>query len=77
MPPTPPAPDKSPHGRGSPSDEAWGGVSTLIAGMVLWGGVGWLVDRWVGTFPALTAVGLILGMAGAIYLVIVKTRPPG
>ena len=83
MPVTPPPPppgdpvDGSRHGRGSPTDEAWGSVSTLIAGLGFWGVVGWLVDRWLGTFPACTAVGVMLGMLGAIYLVIVRTRPPG
>jgi F0F1-type ATP synthase assembly protein I len=37
--------------------------------MAVWGGVGWLLDRWLDIvvfFP----VGIILGMAVAIYLVV-------
>jgi len=48
--------------------------------MAVWGGVGWLLDRWwdiVVFFP----VGIIFGMAVAIYLVVVKygavDPPPG
>lgn len=43
----------------------------LIAGIGVWGFVGWLVDRWLG-LPVgigLTA-GMIIGMAGAIYLIV-------
>jgi F0F1-type ATP synthase assembly protein I len=39
--------------------------------MAVWGGAGWLLDHWLDTrvfFP----VGIILGMAVAIYLVVVK-----
>jgi F0F1-type ATP synthase assembly protein I len=39
--------------------------------MAVWGGAGWLLDRWLGIevfFP----VGIILGMAVAIYLVVVR-----
>jgi F0F1-type ATP synthase assembly protein I len=41
----------------------------MISGMAVWGGVGWLLDRWWDTRVFLP-VGVILGMAVAIYLVI-------
>ena len=43
--------------------------------MAVWGGAGWLLDHWLDTrvfFP----VGVILGMAVAIYLVVVKFGGP-
>ncbi|SNR44625.1 Putative F0F1-ATPase subunit Ca2+/Mg2+ transporter [Blastococcus mobilis] len=43
----------------------------MISGMAVWGGVGWLLDQWWDTrvfFP----VGVILGMAVAIYLVVAR-----
>jgi F0F1-type ATP synthase assembly protein I len=45
--------------------------------MAVWGGVGWLLDQWWDTrvfFP----VGIILGMAVAIYLVVARygAAPP-
>ncbi|MGY1811978.1 hypothetical protein [Blastococcus sp. SYSU D00820] len=46
-------------------------IGTLISGMAVWGGVGWLLDQWLDTrvfFP----VGVILGMAVAIYLVVAR-----
>jgi hypothetical protein len=37
--------------------------------VLAWGGIGWLLDRWLGT-RFLVAVGIIVGMAGAFYLII-------
>lgn len=47
----------------------WAIMSTLLAGIFVWGGVGWLVDRWLETKFA-TPVGLILGMGLAVYSVV-------
>ena len=49
----------------------WGITGTLLSGIVVWGGVGLLLDRWWGTrFVAL--IGVLLGLTAAIYLVVVK-----
>jgi F0F1-type ATP synthase assembly protein I len=43
----------------------------MLSGIIVWGGVGVLLDRWLETrFFAL--VGVILGLGVAIYLVVVK-----
>jgi ATP synthase protein I len=47
----------------------WSIIGTLIAGVLAWGGIGWLLDRWLGT-SFLVAVGVVVGMAGAFYLII-------
>jgi F0F1-type ATP synthase assembly protein I len=39
--------------------------------MAVWGGIGWLLDQWLH-IRVLAPVGIILGMAVAIYLVVVK-----
>ena len=39
--------------------------------MVVWGGAGWLLDRWLDT-RFFILVGIILGMAVAIYLVVAR-----
>ncbi|MGH3825740.1 MAG: AtpZ/AtpI family protein [Pseudonocardiaceae bacterium] len=42
------------------------GLGAATAGILLIGlGLGWLVDRLVGTLPAFTLVGLALGIVGA------------
>jgi F0F1-type ATP synthase assembly protein I len=43
----------------------------MLSGIIVWGGVGLLLDRWWGTqFVAL--IGVLLGLTVAIYLVVVK-----
>jgi hypothetical protein len=50
-------------------------LSYLIGGMVLYGGIGWLVGRWTD-LPVLFPVGMIAGLALAVALIIFRvTRP--
>ncbi|HJV05531.1 MAG TPA: AtpZ/AtpI family protein [Actinomycetota bacterium] len=51
---------------------AWNIIATLLAGMLVWGGLGWLADRWLDTGRLFTAIGLLVGTAGGIYLVYVR-----
>ena len=44
----------------------------MLSGIVVWGGVGILLDRWLETRPIFTLVGVLLGLGVAIYLVVVK-----
>lgn len=62
-----------------PGRESWSGygtayaiIGTLLAGTLVWGGVGFLVDRVLGTEPLFLAIGLVVGMAGGIYLVYIR-----
>jgi ATP synthase protein I len=64
---------------GHEGDGAWAGMgvgwaitSTLIAGMLAWGAVGYLADRLAGTGHVLTGIGIVLGAAGGIYLVYLR-----
>jgi F0F1-type ATP synthase assembly protein I len=60
-----------PSGGGSGAETGWAVTGTLISGMAVWGGAGWLLDQWLDTrvfFP----VGIILGMAVAIYVVVLR-----
>ena len=61
---------------------AWTVLSYLITGPLLYGGLGWLLDKWLGT-QFLVAVGIVGGMALSLYLVYVRygtressPRPP-
>jgi F0F1-type ATP synthase assembly protein I len=58
---------------------AWSGVgtgwaitSTLIAGMLTLGGLGYLLDRLLDTGSALTAVGIVIGAAAGVYIVYLR-----
>lgn len=44
-------------------------LSYLIAGMIFYGGLGWIGDQLLKT-QFLMPIGIILGMAGAIFLII-------
>ena len=58
-----------PTSGGSGAETGYAVIGTLISGMAVWGGAGWLLDRWLDItlfFP----VGIIFGMAVAIYLVV-------
>ena len=62
----------------SGADEGWAVMTTLIGGFVVWGGIGWLLDRWWGTH-FLTPVGVIVGMTLGIYAVVARhggLKPP-
>ena len=53
----------------------WAIVSYLVAGMVLYGGIGWLVGRWTH-IEALTGVGIVVGIGLSLALIIYRfTRP--
>lgn len=55
----------------SPSDDGWAVLSYLLTGVFLWGGLGLLGDKLLGT-AFLLPVGLVLGAALAIYTVYVR-----
>ena len=72
-PPGPPAGSGAhqPDGMG----QGWASLGTLLAGMLVWGGVGWLLDRGLGT-TFCVPLGVLLGLAASIYLVYVRSGPP-
>ena len=61
-----------PGGAWSGFGVGWGATATLLAGILVWGGIGYLVDRLAGTGQLFTAIGLLLGAGGGIYLVYVR-----
>jgi F0F1-type ATP synthase assembly protein I len=46
-------------------------LSYLIGGMVLYGGIGWLVGRWTH-LPVLFPVGMLVGLALGVALIIFR-----
>jgi ATP synthase protein I len=58
--------DKTGPGAGS----GWTAISYLIGGILVWGLIGWLVDRWLDTDGIATAIGAVIGAAGGVYLIV-------
>jgi ATP synthase protein I len=50
-------------------DQGWTMGTEMLSGILVLAGLGWLVDRWLGTTPWLFAVGALLGFAAGLYLV--------
>jgi len=50
----------------------WAITSTLIAGIVVVGGLGYVLDRVFGTDAVLTAVGIVAGAGFGIYIVYLR-----
>jgi ATP synthase protein I len=62
-----------------PQRGAWSGIgvgwsitATMAAGMLVWGGVGYLVDGVVGTQHVLMAIGVVLGALAGVYIVYLR-----
>jgi F0F1-type ATP synthase assembly protein I len=47
---------------------------TLAVTIVVCGALGYLVDRWLGTSPIFTLVGVVLGIAAAVATAITRIR---
>jgi ATP synthase protein I len=61
-----------PADTGPGEDVAWGMVSTLVAGPLVWGGIGMLIDSLVGTTRIFLPLGIVLGFVVSFYIVYVR-----
>ena len=55
---------------GGGENEGWAVLSYLIAGMIFYGGVGWLIGHWTHLsflFPVGMLTGLVLGIVLILY----------
>jgi F0F1-type ATP synthase assembly protein I len=50
---------------------------TLIGGILLLGGLGYVADGWWQTSPWLLLTGLFLGIASGFYAIVMSTRRQG
>ena len=60
-------------------ENGWSGMgigfsiaSTILGGMLVWGGLGYLLDRLIWSEMIFTALGFILGAAGGGYIVYLR-----
>lgn len=84
-----PVGNKSTAGKGVPTSLAaaghWAGernrgrgwedyLAEFLAALLTWGGIGYLLDRWLGTDPWLLIAGLVLGNGLGIYLLWLRSN---
>ena len=67
-------PDALPEGRVS-DGAAWSAVSHLAAGILLYGGLGWLLGRWLGNQSLFAAGGVLVGVALAMFMLFRRLEP--
>jgi ATP synthase protein I len=68
------SPDPSQHesgGRPPQETDGWAVFSYLLGGMILYGGIGWLIGHFTG-ISILFPLGMILGIGLAIALIIFR-----
>ncbi len=62
------------HELGSGLDHSSIMGAEMIAGFLTWAGIGWLLDRWLGTGPWLLVIGALVGNAAGIYLIALRSK---
>jgi ATP synthase protein I len=55
--------------------DPWHAFGYVVSGVALYGVLGWLLDRWLGT-EFLVAVGIVFGAALGIYLTFSRFNRP-
>lgn len=60
-----------PKGRDVDPGDAYTVLAYLLSGLLLWGGLGVLLDRWLDT-EFFVLIGLLVGGVGAVYLVYIR-----
>jgi F0F1-type ATP synthase assembly protein I len=68
-------PDTLPEGRVS-DDAAWAAVSLMTAGILLYGGIGWLVGHFLGNQSLFVAGGVLFGVVLAMFMLFRRLEPP-
>ena len=59
-----------------PKGDPWHAFSYIVSGVAVYGVLGWLADRWLGT-AFLVAVGILVGAAFGIYMTFARFNTTG
>lgn len=54
--------------------QSWSMVGELLTATAVWGAIGFGLDHWLGTYPALLVIGALVGHATGIYMLIHRTN---
>jgi len=52
--------------------DVWSIIGTLIAGLAVWGAIGFGIDRLAGFHALFLPIGLVVGAVGGVYIVVVR-----
>ncbi len=61
---------------GRPESDGWAMFGYLISGMAVYGGIGWLLGRWLH-LTMLFPIGMLVGLGLGILLIVLKQRGQG
>jgi len=56
--------------------DGWQILSYMLGGMILYGGIGWLIGRWTGV-AVLFPIGMILGIVLSVLMIIFRFTRSG
>jgi F0F1-type ATP synthase assembly protein I len=54
--------------RKSTSDDPWAIFGRLVSGILIYGGIGWLVGLWLNKVEMFVAAGSVFGIGLALYM---------
>lgn len=57
----------SPHPDEAPQGDPWHAFGYLVSGVVVYGAIGWALDRWLGT-SFLVVIGILTGAALGTFM---------
>jgi ATP synthase protein I len=63
-----PSDDESKRSGRKAESDAWGAFGLVVSGVVVWGGVGWLLSERLDN-QVFVMLGMLLGMGAGLYLV--------
>ena len=58
------------------ANEAWDVIGLLLSGILVCGGLGWLLDRWFDFHYLFLPIGMVLGAGISIWLIYLKHGKP-
>lgn len=58
-------------------DSGWAMTSEFISAVLVWMGIGWLLDRWLDTDPWLLVAGIVLGFVLGTWLLFLRANEVG
>ena len=62
-------------GGGAPQGDPWHAFGSLVSGVLMYGLLGWLADRWLGT-SFLVVLGILLGAGFGLYMTWARFNRP-